>query len=420
MSECYTREGHCPHPGGSAGLFGRPTLVFLWLIIGFILVLGAGCASQSSPRRALQPPPRTASQPSVQTSVQAWEHDPSPPRAVSMTYSEALSEVRNISLTSQGMYSWKELTPMLRASLDYARKQPAGQYAYDIQGLRLTWAQVCQTLDHLLELIPRLDKNQDLLGQEFTWYRIEPTTLLTGYYEPVVHASLTKAPGYPYPIYKQPPELKKKGAVGPTREAIDFKGALKGRGLEIAWAKDLVEVFFLQIQGSGRLLLPDGSQRRILYGGNNGRKYIALGSVLMNRGYMTKEQVNMPALKDFLRRNPSMVPELLSTNPRYIFFRMGEDGPFGATGAKLAPLTCVAVAPQVIPMGVPLMLDAQLPAEDGQKPHRLTGLTFSLDRGAMKGNHLDLFCGVGDQAEAWAGRLKHPAQVNILVSKRVK
>lgn len=345
-----------------------------------------------------------------------------------------------LSPKAQGLKSWKDLEAGLTQSLRYVRGKPAQAQAVGRPDLPVTWARVGASIERLLELLPELDKDPGLLKTQFTWLKVSPNTLLTGYYEPWLAASLKPRGEFNVPLYGVPDDLRsvdlsrfnpqmagqtlvyRQGKGGniepyPDREAIDSLGALKGKKAEIAWAKDPVEVFFLQVQGSGRLVLPDGKVKHVLYAGKNGRQYVSLGKLLVDRGVMTKEEVTMQSLKKYLRDRPSQITELLNANPSYVFFRLADQGPFGSMGALLTPMGSFAVDPAFMPLGGIMAMSAELPGADGA-PKSFAGLGLAQDvGGAIKGNRVDLFCGSDPEAERLAGNLKHEAAFYLLMSK---
>jgi membrane-bound lytic murein transglycosylase A len=258
----------------------------------------------------------------------------------------------------------------------------------------------------------------------------------TGYYEPEIAGSRTPAPGYATPLYRRPPDLveadlglfagdldgrKLRGRVVegafvpyPDRAAI-MAGALAGKGLELAWAADPYEAFFLEIQGSGRLRLPDGGTMRIGYAGQNGRKYVAIGKVLIDRGELPKGGANMDAILAWLRSHPAEAPAILAANPSVVFFReLTGEGPIGAMGVAVTPNVSVAADPAFIPLGAPLIVETTLP---GGAP--LTALMVAQDTGgAIKGaNRIDLFRGSGPTARAEAGAQAAKARIVLLLPK---
>ena len=373
---------------------GRRLPLLLPLLAAFLLFLG-GCASS---------PART---PQAAEAKPAWKPGPVSP-------AETAGLAMSVSRESQGLASWNDMAPAIRASLRYVSGKPASAVAVAHPWARLTWGQLRDSLETLLALLPQLEDRPQLLAEQFTWVRVDASTLLTGYYEPILEASLTPGPEYPYPIYRKPPG---RGPL-PERRDIDYFGALAGQGLEIAWAKDPIDVFFLHVQGSGRLRLPDGSIKFVLYAGSNGHPYESLGQVLIDRGDVTVRDMSMQAIRAFFERRPDLMPELLSQNPKYIFFRLADDGPFGAINAKLTPRVSTASNFAYLPGGSLMAIDAPLPGfPDSEDRESFFGLTLVQDTGTMRMNHLDLFCGTGDKAAHQAGLMKGRAKTYLLVSK---
>ncbi len=257
---------------------------------------------------------------------------------------------------------------------------------------------------------------------------------VTGYFEPEIAGSLKPAPGYAVPLYRRPPDLievdlgrfapdlkgrKVRGRIAGSQlipyydRAEIMAGGLAGRGLEIGWAADPYEAFFLEIQGSGRLRTPDGGIVRIGYDGQNGRDYVAIGRLLVDRGRLARGQATMAGILDWLRANPAEAPAILAANPSVVFFRRIEgDGPVGAMGVALTPQISLAADPAFVPLGSPVWVETTLP---GDVPLRT--LMVAQDTGsAIKGaNRLDLFRGAGDTARAEAGALSAPARVVLLL-----
>ena len=337
-------------------------------------------------------------------------------------------------------FSWLELQKGIERNIKFLSRKPEQGVAAKYGHMEITWGMLKRTNEEMLELLPRLKESPELLGDKFVWYTMVPRTLLTGYYEPYLEASLTAHPDYPYPLYSIPGDLQsldlgkfhhrwkgqhliyrqENGEVLPyyDREAIDFNGALQDRGIEIAWVKDLVDVFILQIQGSGRLVLPDGSVKHVLYAGKNGLKYVSLGKVLIQRGLLPKEGMSMQKIKAFLDANPELVQELLSTNPSYVFFRIDDEGPFGSMGAPLTPMASVAVDSNVLPLGSLALLTTRLPQEGSKSKTPFAKIVMAQDRGgAIKGTRVDLFCGSGPEAEYLAGHLTSWSYVYLPVSR---
>ncbi len=337
-------------------------------------------------------------------------------------------------------FSWLDLQKGIERNIKFLSRKPAQRVAARYGRMEITWGMLKQTNEEMLELLPRLKGAPELLNDKFVWYSMVPRTLLTGYYEPYLEASLIPHPDYPYPLYSIPGDLQsldlskfhhrwkgqhlifrqENGEVLPyfDREAIDFNGALQGRGIEIAWVKDLVDVFILQIQGSGRLVLPDGRVKHVLYAGKNGLKYVSLGKVLIQRGLLPKEGMSMQKIKAFLDTHPELVQELLTTNPSYVFFRIDDEGPFGSMGAPLTPMASIAVDSKVLPLGSLALLTTRLPQDGSKSKTPFAKIVMAQDRGgAIKGTRVDLFCGSGPEAEYLAGHLTSWSHVYLPVSR---
>jgi membrane-bound lytic murein transglycosylase A len=260
----------------------------------------------------------------------------------------------------------------------------------------------------------------------------EGKAFATGYYEPRIAASRTRTPGYEVPIYRLPadlidldlgmfsPDLAGRhvrgralyGQLVPYYDRGDIEdGVLVARGLEIAWAADPVDLFFLQIQGSGQLLFPDGSITRIGYAGQNGRDYVAIGGLLRQRGLITGP-ISMQAIRDWLRANPEQGRALMREDKSYIFFKeLTGPGPLGALGRPLTPRASAAADPRFIPLGAPIVLAADRPEAKGLWIAQDTG-------GAIKGaNRIDTFWGAGDEAASIAGGMTARGSAWILLPK---
>lgn len=239
--------------------------------------------------------------------------------------------------------------------------------------------------------------------------------LITGYYEPLLNGSRTKDVAHPYPLYRLPPEPKQF-----DRAEIDG-GALAGKKLELLWVSDPVDAFFLQVQGSGRVRLPDGSITRIGFAGTNERDYVSIGRAMVDAGIMAKEEVTLQTIRAYLDAHPNEIFDWLHKNPRYVFFRdlgpSDDSGPVGALNVPLTPERSVAVDPEFISLGLPVWLNTTRP--DTGAP--LQQLVLAQDKGgAIKGpGRIDLFWGAGEKAERLAGEMKQPGQYWIIVPRSV-
>ena len=239
-----------------------------------------------------------------------------------------------------------------------------------------------------------------------------PPALFTGYYEPVHQGSATRTPHFAYPLYARPSELQD-GQIYYSRAQIEA-GALRGRGLEIAWLADPVEAFFLQIQGSGRIHLTNGHILRVGYAGRNGHPYRSVGQEMVARGLRSPDQVSAQDIRAYVRGSSSGM-ELLNVNPSYVFFRVISDltsdqGPLGALGRSITPMRSVAVDPDFTQMGAPVWVE-----KDGATPIR--SLMVAQDTGgAIKGaQRADIFYGTGDAAGNAAGTIKDGGRMIVLL-----
>ncbi len=259
----------------------------------------------------------------------------------------------------------------------------------------------------------------------------------TGYFEPEIRGSRDRRPGYDTPVYSMPDDLVRawpadvpqserdgRAPLGRTdangnhvsyydRAEIE-RGALAGRGLEIAWVADPVEFFFLQIQGSGRLALPDGGVMRIGYAGQNGRSYTGIGGVMRERGLLGDEPGqyagSMQGIMQYIRENPAAGADLMRLNESWIFFNeLTGDGPLGSLGVPVRRESSVAVDPNFIPYGAPVLLDMERDEADGLWIAQDTG-------GAIKGaNRFDTFWGAGEDARRIAGGMSARGDALVLL-----
>jgi membrane-bound lytic murein transglycosylase A len=241
----------------------------------------------------------------------------------------------------------------------------------------------------------------------------EPPALFTGYFEPELEGSPVRSGPFQYPLYRRPPELRD-GTVFHSRAAID-NGALAGRGLEIAWLDDPIDVYFLQIQGSGRIRMTDGTVVRLGYAGANGHAYRSIGQEMVRRGTHSMDQVSAQEIASYVRRNPGPGRELLHSNPSFVFFRKigtlgAQDGPIGAMGRSITTLRSVAIDPKFTPLGAPVWIE-----KDGHAPIRR--LMVAQDTGgAIKGmQRADIFYGTGAGAGDAAGTVKDGGRMVLLL-----
>ena len=264
----------------------------------------------------------------------------------------------------------------------------------------------------------------------FDWVRVgNGEAFATGYYEPEIHGSRTRQPAFEVPIYRKPDDLARcYGPQGTGRGRVDHEGycvlyytraeiedgALQGRNLEIGWAADPIELFFLQIQGSGRLLLPDGQVMRIGYADQNGREYVAIGRLLRERGILPPGGASMDAIIAWMRAQPDGGRSLMRENLSYIFFKeLTGPGPLGALNVPVSTRASVAADPKFVPLGAPVFLTLDRREASGLWVAQDTG-------GAIKGaNRFDTFWGAGENARITAGGMAAKGQALLLLPKGV-
>lgn len=325
-------------------------------------------------------------------------------------------------------------------------KKPATSAFYDApwSGTYADWQAPCLALEENFDTVSK--NPQSFFEEWFEPYTIlntdKPDGLFTGYYEPFLKADDHPSEQYPIPLRARPDdlvmvnlgefraELKGQRIAGRVVEGMlkpyEDRAAIEDQKLPPAvdkplfWAADPVDVFFLQIQGSGVVVLPDGKQYRLGYDGQNGHPYTAIGKELVTRGVLTKETASMQTIRQWLLENPVEGRELMRTNKSYVFFKvLDTGGPVGAEGVVLTPRRSLAVDHKFIPYGVPLYLHASHP--DPQKPD-LQQLMIAQDtggaiQGVVRG---DMFWGFGEEAAHYAGIMKSPGRFWILLPKTVK
>jgi membrane-bound lytic murein transglycosylase A len=269
--------------------------------------------------------------------------------------------------------------------------------------------------------------------------------LFTGYYEPIIQGSLTPDELYRFPVYGVPtdmtivdlekfrPEYRGIRLLGRcqgnqvvpyfSREEIDTAGALAGKGYELAWVADPVALFFLQIQGSGRIRLVNGDSFIVGYAASNGRPYRSIGGVLIERGVIPPEEMSMQAIRRYLLDHPEETAEVLNTNPSYVFFRKLDEGPLGSLSVPVTPGRSIATDPTLFPRGALAFVECQKPifAKDGVITGWQPLARYVLNQdtgGAIRGPaRVDLFWGSGPLNQIAAGHLRHDGALFFLLLK---
>jgi len=308
--------------------------------------------------------------------------------------------------------------------------------------LKPRWQSVCADA----EMIDRTDSDaqRSFYQENLSPYRLSNPDgsdqgVITGYYEPLLKGSRYKTERFRYPIYSVPDDMLEidLGDAYPQLKGQRIRGRLSGKrvipyykraeidagtdtliGREIFWVENAVELFFLQIQGSGRIELADGRQYKVGYADQNGHPYVSIGRKLIEMGEMKLEEASMQGIKAWGEKNPTKLDALLEQNPSYVFFReMSENltAPLGALGVPLTNEYSIAVDPRAIPLGSPVFLATTQP--NSSVP--LNRLMLAQDTGgAIRGAvRADFFWGFGDKAGSQAGRMKQQGRMWVLFPK---
>lgn len=312
---------------------------------------------------------------------------------------------------------------------------------------RAEWSAVCAAARS--QAAPNAGAARAFFEQQLVAYQIvqrnncgtaDDSGLVTGYYEPVLRGARTASPQFRVPLYAAPedlltidlgdlyPDLKGRRLRGRlqgkkvipyfSRAELEKNGALAGK--EIVWVDNAIDAFFLQIQGSGRVTLPDGQTIRLGYADQNGHPYRSIGKFLVDGGYLSVEQATTQGLRQWLATNPERMQQVLDANPSFVFFREDKildpsQGPKGALGVALTPGRSVAVDPRWVPLGAPMFLATTYPAADAP----LQRLVLAQDTGgAINGAiRADFFWGMGSVAGENAGKMRQRGRVWLLWPK---
>jgi len=279
------------------------------------------------------------------------------------------------------------------------------------------WKQICDNAAAVKEGDARAARR--FFEENFRPVVVQARGNFTGYFEPDLRGSRAPSRLFTVPVYRRPTDLKDQPYY--TRAEIE-QGALKGKGLEIAWVQDPIALFEVQVQGSGRIHLAEGGTLSLGFDGSNNRPYTALAGVLAEMGVMKREDATWPAIRDWLKRHPQQGREVMRKNERYIFFKDTRSG--AAAGSEGVPLTAqrsIAVDVAFTPYGTPIWIDTYRPVAG--KPgnnEAYRRLMIAQDTGtAIKGaGRGDVFFGSGAQASDWAGRMVGSGRAIVLVPNR--
>jgi membrane-bound lytic murein transglycosylase A len=342
------------------------------------------------------------------------------------------------------------LIQAVRKSLGYyARLDPNQPVSFGKD--RYTVKAMQRMLHQFLEL---LDENLDgkakkkAMFERFVVYRgggREKQVAFTGYYEPVLYGSRLPGIDFAAPIYRVPADLitvdlglfrsnlqgiritgrYKEGTLVPyyTRHEIDRLGLLNGKGYELAWVQDPVEAFFLQIQGSGRIILPDRSVLHVHYAASNGRPYRGIGNLLVERGEISADEKSLWALRRYLQSHPGEQASILDYNESYVFFEVVPEGPLGSLGLRLTPGRSIAMDLDLYPRGALAYIETEVPVigEDGRPVAWAETRRFVVVQdtgGAIRGpSRGDIFWGDDEEAGNQAGWMNRPGKIYFFAPK---
>lgn len=398
--------------------------------------LAGGCASVTNPPPVLPPaqpapaPAQTIPVPATPEPVPAVSA-PEPAPAVSSPEPPAPAEPAPASgdwarLPGWGADNLSDALPAFLVSCESLRNQP-------------DWKAVCAAAAQVPARDPSAARR--FFETRFVPYRLNNNGagtegLVTGYYEPLLRGSRSPTRTFRYPLYMPPDDLLVVDLVeaNPDLKGMRLRGRLQGkkivpyytraeiergeapvRGKELLWVDDAVELFFLQVQGSGRVRLPGGETVRVGFAEHNGHPYKSVGRVLVERGQLPADKASMQGIKQWARENPDLLPMLLHQNPAYVFFRELPEsplGPIGSLGVALTPGRSIAVDASQVPLGAPVFLATTWP----MSTRPLNRLVLAQDTGsAIKGRvRADFFWGFGEEAGQNAGRMKQSGSMWLL------
>ena len=342
------------------------------------------------------------------------------------------------------------LKTAIEKSLSFYERIPADR-TYPLGNREIRVEELKASLLHFLKLLEKGPPDAFSIAQAFEVYKAhspgsDGNPLVTGYYEPILEGRLERDEHFCYPLYELPQDLLtielaafdpdrfsgeqlmgrvKGNRVVPyyTRAEIDGEKKLEESGRQLVWLEDPVDVFFLHIQGSGRIKLPGGESRQVGFAGKNGRPYRSIGKYFIEKGYLPSADVTLQSIRAYLREHPGARDEILSYNESYVFFRWVKEGPVGSLSVVLTPGRSIATDVRYHPKGALAFLETEKPRFDSNEQivgwEPLNRWVLNQDTGgAIKGiGRADLFCGSGEAAERVAGRLKHPGKLYFFIKK---
>lgn len=394
------------------------------LVCLLLPVLLSACASAPAPAPAPRPAtPSTASTPATRPPAPA--ETPTP--AVSTNLGSVIAA------------SWSDLPEWPQIELEGS--WIALQQSCRVLQKKVDWQTVCQLAAELKK--PDSEQIRQFFERNFLPWQMRQADgtdngLVTGYYEPMLRGALQPGGEFVHGVYGVPDDMitVDLASIYPQLKGLRLRGRIEGKklvpyhtraelarldyaplqGRALAWVSDPVELAFLQIQGSGRIQLPDGKMLRVGYADQNGHPWKSMARWLIDQKQIEAHQASMQAIQAWARANPQRVDELLAADPSYVFFRQlpsNNDGPLGALGVPLTDSHSIAIDPRCIPLGTPVFLSTTWPADNSRPLNRL--MLAQDTGGAIRGPvRADFFWGYGAEAGQLAGRMKQPGRMWLL------
>ncbi len=334
------------------------------------------------------------------------------------------------------------LTRALKNQIRYfARLKAPAEYSFGKK--RISSETILLTLLRFLKILEEnseADLNQLIIDNfdlyQSTGKRGKGVVTFTGYYLPLLEGSLKPDGVFRYPLYRRPKDLSirtlkpsgekkavriENGKEYPyyTRKQIDQDRVLKGKGYEIVYLKDPIDCYLLHVQGSGRILLPDGTTLNLHFAGSNYHPYRSLREEMLKDGLLHPDNASMESISAYFTRHPEKLQRYLNRNKRYTFFSVVEGGIVGSLGVELVPERSIATDKQIFPSGALSYIVTAVPSTTSKKSIPWSQFVLNQDEGgAIKGSHrIDIFWGTGSRAEYIAHHMNQPGELYFLVLK---